>query len=126
MRLISGLSFLVSGTAAVSPLVKLDYSSYQGVALGNQVTQWLGMRYAASPVGKLRFAAPHDPPSQYGVQQADKHGPICIGTGSGPPTKDMNEDCLVLEVYAPSNATADSKLPVYFVSHDPGIATHCM
>jgi hypothetical protein len=51
----------VSTVGAVKPLVDVSYSKYQGVSLDNGVTQWLGVRYAAPPVGDLRFAAPCDP-----------------------------------------------------------------
>lgn len=55
---------------AVPEVVDLTYSRYRGVALKNGVTQWLGMRYAAAPVGDLRFMPPADPPSTRGVQSA--------------------------------------------------------
>lgn len=114
---------------AVQPLVNLNYTSYRGTALGNGVSQWLGIRYAAAPVGDLRFAAPQDPPSTYGVVEADKHGPICLGTPSSgevakPPTNTSQEDCLFLDVYAPSNTTKHSKLPVYFFIQGGGFNTN--
>lgn len=55
----------------VSPVVDLGYAKYQG-SNSNGVAQWLGMRYAAAPTGKLRFAAPATPPRQEGVQSATK------------------------------------------------------
>ena len=58
--------------AAVNPLVNLTYSAYQGKALDNGITQWLGLRYAAAPMGALRFAPPQDPPSTTGVVAADQ------------------------------------------------------
>ncbi|OAG38818.1 hypothetical protein AYO21_07013 [Fonsecaea monophora] len=85
-----------------------------GRALANGVTQWLGMRYAAAPTGPLRFAPPQDPPIVHGTQQANKHGDICFGTGNNPRDPSLSEDCLFLDVYAPSQATNTSKLPVYF------------
>lgn len=81
-------------TLAVDPLVKLNYTSYEGTALSNGVTQWLGLRYAAPPVGDLRFAAPRPPSANSTVQHATAHGPICLGTASGPPTNVSSEDCL--------------------------------
>lgn len=41
----SVLTVLLSAVTvqAVSPLVNLDYSSYQGTALPGGITQWLGM-----------------------------------------------------------------------------------
>lgn len=74
-------------------LVHLDYSSYRGVALPNGVTQWLGLRYAAPPLGNLRFAAPQPPLPTYGIQDADAHGTYCLGTATGPPTNVSSEDC---------------------------------
>ena len=58
-------------TLAVDPLVDLGYSKYEGAALPNGISQWLGIRFAAPPVGDLRFNAPADPPSNDTVQVAD-------------------------------------------------------
>lgn len=104
---------------AVQPTVHLDYSTYSGVVQGDGVTKWLGIRYAAPPTGNLRFAAPQDPPASNGIFNASAHGPTCLATGSSglaapQPTNASNEDCLFLDVYAPSNATQWSNLPVYF------------
>lgn len=48
---------------AVDVTVDLDYSTYIGTAQsgGTGVTEWLGIRYAAAPVGDLRFMRPQDP-----------------------------------------------------------------
>lgn len=70
------LFFWFSLTFAQSPVVNLGYASYQGRSLPNGVSQWLGMRFAAPPVGDLRFAAPQDPPTQQGVQKANH---VCVG-----------------------------------------------
>lgn len=53
-----------------SPTVSLDYATYQGVRLPAGVDQYLGMRYAAAPVGDLRFRGPKDPETESGVQDA--------------------------------------------------------
>ena len=57
---------------AVDPVVELGYTSYQGTALSNGISQWLGIRYAAPPLGQLRFAAPQDPPANDTLQIADQ------------------------------------------------------
>jgi hypothetical protein len=67
----------VSTVGAVKPLVDVSYSKYQGVSLDNGVTQWLGVRYAAPPVGDLRFAAPCDPVKNKTTILADT---VCILT----------------------------------------------
>lgn len=61
-----------SVAVAVDTEVKLSYAAYEGTALANGVTQWLGIRYAAPPIGELRFAAPQDPLAEAGVQAANK------------------------------------------------------
>jgi len=115
---------LWDAVSAVQPVVNLNYTSYRGTALSNGVTQWLGIRYAAPPTGNLRFCAPEPPLHQWGVQAANAHGPICLGTNAGPPTNTSNEDCLFLDVYAPSNVTKDSKLPVFFFIQGGGFNTN--
>jgi carboxylesterase type B len=107
-------ALLGNNVLAVSPLVKLNYTTYQGTTLSNGVSQWLGMRYAAPPVGDLRFSAPKEPLHYNDTQPATAHGKTCLATDAGPPSNTTDEDCLFLEVYAPSNATTDSNLPVYF------------
>jgi Carboxylesterase family len=42
--------------------VDLGYSKYVGTAAAdNKIVKWLGIRYAAPPVGNNRFRAPQDP-----------------------------------------------------------------
>lgn len=62
---------LAASAVAVNPLVDIGYSQYNGVNTG-AVTQWLGIRFAAPPVGELRFKKPVDPLKTSEVQQADK------------------------------------------------------
>ncbi|KAK0730976.1 Alpha/Beta hydrolase protein [Lasiosphaeris hirsuta] len=97
----------------VNPLVNLTYSQYIGQPLANGITQWLGIRYAAPPLGDLRFAPPQDPPFSATPLVAKKQGKFCLKTNGNPYTTATSEDCLFLDVYAPSNATAQSKLPVF-------------
>lgn len=58
--------------AVVAPSMglHLGYASYQGQYLPMVSTQWLGMRYAAPPLGALRFSAPRDPVRRGGIQNA--------------------------------------------------------
>jgi carboxylesterase type B len=41
--------------------VNLNYTTYEGLRLSNGVNAFLGVRYAAPPVGDLRWRAPVDP-----------------------------------------------------------------
>ncbi|KAL9077524.1 MAG: hypothetical protein Q9157_003353 [Trypethelium eluteriae] len=126
MSVLKFLSFVAAfqSVSAVEPLVDLGHSRYQGVPLQNGITQWLGLRYGAPPVGNLRFAAPQDPPRNGSLQIADTHGNICIGTGQAANATGYGEDCLFLDIYAPSNATENSKLGVYFFIQGGGFNTN--
>ena len=95
-----------------SPTVDLGYSVYEGTAQSNGQNQFLGVRFAAPPLGNLRFRKPQPPVATRGVQTADAFGPICLGVGSS--LTSGSEDCLFLNVWAPSNATPNSKFPVFF------------
>ncbi|GME64877.1 Carboxylesterase type B [Neofusicoccum parvum] len=111
------LATAASLAAAVDPLVDVGYAKYQGFADGD-VTKWLGVRFAAAPVGDLRFQAPQDPEPIADVVDASTQGPICPPqqptdyTVSGQSDRfTVDEDCLFLSVTAPTGA---EKRPVLF------------
>jgi len=79
------------------------------------------MRYAAAPLGDLRFRAPQEPKEEHGLQNATNFQPICVGTGEEA-SDSLAEDCLFINVFAPANATATSKLPVWFYIQGGGYA----
>ncbi|OJD33637.1 carboxylesterase [Diplodia corticola] len=124
MRIALAILLAAAGTAvqAVEPLVNLDNARYNGVDQGDGVTKWLGIRYGAAPVGDLRFRAPQDPEPSTDVVEANKFGPICPPQQPGdftvspdaPDRFTVDEDCLFLSVFAPTNATTETKLPVLF------------
>ena len=52
------------GLSANNLLVELPYASYEGFFNStSSLNVWLGVRYAAAPVGDLRWAAPTAPPA---------------------------------------------------------------
>ncbi|PQE33279.1 triacylglycerol lipase protein [Rutstroemia sp. NJR-2017a WRK4] len=114
---------LVASTVIAAPasrsglVVDLGYSKYQGTNLGNGVSQWLGIRYAAPPLGDLRFRAPRDPLVNHKLQIANKHGPICHSAPSTTVSNTTSEDCLFTDIYAPTNR---SKLHPVFVFFQGG------
>ncbi|KAI4210146.1 MAG: hypothetical protein LQ351_006978 [Letrouitia transgressa] len=101
---------------STGPLVDLGYARYEG-RTHDGVNEWLGLRYAAAPTGRLRFAAPQPPISMKETQSATKRGSRCLpvrgAQSNRPPSPGYSEDCLSLEVYAPANASTTSHLPVY-------------
>lgn len=103
----------------------------QGSATGKWIedgTQkaFLGLPYAAPPVGELRWKAPQPPAAWKGVRDASKFAGRCeqwhiwndyLFLDSGP-----TEDCLYLNVYVPASARHASKLPVMVWIHGGGFA----
>lgn len=75
-----GLTDVISGSplntkrGSDGPIVDLGYAKYEGTSLAAGVNQFLGMRYAAPPLGDLRFRAAQDPLPVDGVQSAQKVG----------------------------------------------------
>ena len=71
---------------AVDTLVELDYARYDGVQNDTGVTHWLGMRFAAPPVGDLRFAPPQDPEDTgdkvMSADEVGKRGDLGLRLGS--------------------------------------------
>ncbi|RDW81781.1 putative triacylglycerol lipase [Aspergillus mulundensis] len=107
-------------------IVNLGYAQYRGQELSNGVAQWLGIRYAAPPVGPLRFSAPQDPEDETEIQNATQHGSMCIRTSRYPAPEGSAEDCLFLDVYAPAGATGASPrlLPVYVFIQGGGFSSN--
>ncbi|KAK4170113.1 lipase 1 [Cladorrhinum sp. PSN259] len=93
--------------------VNLTYTTYQGTRLTNGVNEFLGMRYAAPPLGDLRWRAPVEPYWSNRTERATKFPPICLGINQRYPADGQSEDCLFVNVWAPANATRQSKLPVW-------------
>ena len=97
-------------------VVNLSFGQYQGIALPGGVSQYLGIRYAATPV---RFA-PTQPPAPFsGVHVADDFATTCQGEGELRQTDP--EDCLFANVFAPTSADSTSKLPVYVFIQGGGL-----
>jgi para-nitrobenzyl esterase len=77
----------------------------------NGITEWLGIPYAAPPVGPLRWASPQPPTPWSTTLTATAYGSSCTQSSGG------SEDCLYLNVFAPAGA---SGLPVMAHIHGGG------
>jgi para-nitrobenzyl esterase len=76
------------------------------------VNAFFGIRYGQAPVGTLRWKPPQAPHPGQGSIVAGNFGNTCP---QGRATD--SEDCLFLNVYAPSTANSKSKLPVFIWIH---------
>jgi para-nitrobenzyl esterase len=86
--------------------------------VANGVNEWLGIPYAAPPVGKLRWAPPQPAASWTATLNATAFGSICTqpNAGKSGPNKG-SEDCLFIDVWAPPGAHG---LPVMAHIHGGG------
>ncbi len=110
-----------------APVVSTGSGAVRGTELAG-VVRFLGIPYAAPPVGELRFAPPAAPVPWDGVRECSQHGAICPQfilpegltafpdlSGRGVP---MSEDCLNLNVYTPSvDGGVDGGRPVVVWIH---------
>ena len=112
------------------PVIDIEGGAVQGVpSAASGVTVFKGIPYAAPPVGDLRWREPQSVIPWEGVKVADTFGPIpwqedlskmdLYGKefyADGMP--EMSEDCLYLNIWAPSKAVSKGgKLPVALWIH---------
>ena len=103
-------------------MVKTDAGPANGVEVAGGVAAFLGIPYAAPPVGDLRWRPPQPAPHWQSVRQADRFGTSCMQNQVGsrlPWTEEfmtqgpIGEDCLFLNVWTGAKS-ASAKLPVMF------------
>ena len=88
--------------------------------------EFLGIPYAAPPVGSLRWMPPTPFGKWHGVLKATSFGNVCTQGGSSGVTG--SEDCLFLNIYVPrfkknSNKHHGGGLPVMFWIHGGGLTS---
>ncbi|KAJ7227670.1 alpha beta-hydrolase, partial [Mycena rebaudengoi] len=99
---------------AQRPIIDLGYAEYQGtVNSATNIANFLGIRYAAAPLGELRFRGPRPPVNVSGVQQATTQPNQCLQASNGISNTNplsrraaqllLPEDCLFLNVHYPSD-----------------------
>ncbi|XP_061426163.1 neuroligin-4, X-linked-like isoform X2 [Lethenteron reissneri] len=116
------------------PTITTNFGKLRGVriVLNNEilgpVDQFLGVPYAAPPVAERRFQPPEPPAAWQGVRNATHFAPVCPQTIRGvlpevmlpvwftanmdvvaPYMHEMNEDCLYLNIYVPTEDGANAK-----------------
>jgi para-nitrobenzyl esterase len=115
-------SALASPITTPTPVIRTTIGPIQGFEQSG-IANFLGIPYAQPPVGPMRWKAPVAPVPATTTLQTTTFGNFCpqglseLSVGGG------SEDCLYLNVQAPSAATASSNLPVMFWIHGGGLTT---
>ncbi|WP_304164709.1 carboxylesterase/lipase family protein [Phenylobacterium aquaticum] len=107
MKIIAAAIALALGMAGVAragaPLVHAEAGWVRGATAGG-VTAYLGLPYAAPPLGERRWRPPAAPAPWTGVRDATAFQPACLQTGVSMPGEApprISEDCLYLNVWTP-------------------------
>ena len=111
-----------AGASGSGPVTGTANGPVRGLANG-AVDEFLGIPYAAPPVGALRWRPPQPAASWSGVRDATQFAPHC----PQPPTPfgqaSTSEDCLFLNVFTPSHHQAGSHFPVMVWIHGGALVT---
>jgi para-nitrobenzyl esterase len=99
-------------------LVSVDDGELHGKASGS-TDEFLGIPYAAPPVGPQRWRPPQPPARWRGVRPATSFGPHCPQPAGVFGRASTTENCLYLNVFAPARRRAGG-LPVMLWIHGGG------
>lgn len=85
-----------------SAIVHTDLGLVRGTQAGG-ARSFLGIPYAAPPVGSLRWRPPQPAAAWHGIREATSFAPHCAQPPTSFGVPSTNEDCLYLNVYAPAS-----------------------
>jgi para-nitrobenzyl esterase len=113
--------------AAAVHQTRVQQGTLDGIEGSNGVAAFLGVPYAAAPVGNLRWRRPGAPAAWHGARRADRFAANCMQqmapAESRPWTSEylahgkISEDCLFLNIWTPDRGAAE-RLPVLVWIHE--------
>jgi para-nitrobenzyl esterase len=112
------LTFLSAHATEPTTPLKISGGAIAGVR-ADGLQAYLGIPYAAPPVGALRWRAPQPVVPWQGVKDASQYAAACAQTAEWI-TNPKSEDCLYLNVWAPAEMARAARLPVIVWIHGGG------
>jgi para-nitrobenzyl esterase len=118
----AGANAQAQSSQAKTPVVRTSEGPVRGFVKSG-VNTFLGIPYAAPPVGRLRWRPPQPHARWHHTLAATAYGPTCaqvttLGVFAGPASVD--EDCLYLNVFAPRGQSSRHGSPVLLWIHGGG------
>ncbi|HVV24890.1 MAG TPA: carboxylesterase family protein, partial [Pseudonocardiaceae bacterium] len=107
-------------SGATAPVVRTAHGLVRGVT-ATGVDEFLGVPYAAPPVGRLRWQPPQPAARWNGVRDATAFAPHCAQPAGSFGQGSTAEDCLYLNVFAPAHRARN--LPVMVWIHGGSLVT---
>lgn len=119
-------------------IAETKFGTLEGTVSNGGFALFRGIRYAAPPIGQLRWKPPAPPESWEGVKVCDTFGPICpqkdrslmdetghpiVLVKNYPYPPRIDEDCLFMNIYTPAKDSGD-RLPVMIYFHGGGVQEH--
>lgn len=113
-----------SGAPACDPGTTVTIASGQVCGISQEGDyQWLGIPYAAPPVGGLRWQPPQPPAAWTTTLQATAFGDACVQAAIFIFTQPQSENCLFVNVVRPAGPQPSAGLPVIVHIHGGGFTT---